>query len=62
MDPSENEQYGVYKRAAQFFGSIGGKTTSQLYGKEHYQRIGRKGMQKRWGERKNTTGNKHTEI
>jgi hypothetical protein len=36
------------KELAKLLGSIGGKATSRLYGKEHYSKAGKKGMEVRW--------------
>lgn len=35
--------------AASLLGKKGGDTTKKKYGKEHFSKAGRKGMEKRWG-------------
>lgn len=40
-------------KEAQKLGSLGGKSTAKKYGSKHYSEAGKKGMEKRWGNKTN---------
>lgn len=35
---------------AQKLGALGGQKTAKLYGKDHFSKAGKKGMEKRWSK------------
>lgn len=39
--------------AASAFGRLGGKATARKYGKAHMRKIAKKGLESRWGKKKN---------
>lgn len=49
---TKEEDEALKRRVGQLMGALGGNATAKKYGAKHFSEAGKKGMAKRWGDKK----------